>query len=215
MSGMKLFSKTIVRMNLFSKTVARRPAPWAALMFLLAAPAVCAGQDAAAGNAARGADGDVKVTTVFLVRHAEKSDAPGQDPPLSGRGRARAEALARLLQNAGVRAVFTSQFARTQQTAEPLAKRLGVSPTAVPISVKTSNPREVTEESIRELTKRVEAHAGGAVLIVGHSNSVPDVIRALGGDTVPKIDESSFDDLFVVTVYANGRAKVVHLKYGD
>ena len=203
-------------MNLFSKTAARGLAPWAALLFLLAAPAVCAAQDAAAaGSAARAADGDVKVTTVFLVRHAEKADEPGPNPPLSERGRARAEALARLLQSAGVRAVFTSQFARTQQTGEPLAKRLGVGATAVPLAVKTSNPREVTEESIRELTKRVEAHAGGAVLIVGHSNSVPDVIRALGGDTVPKIEESSFDDLFVVTVYGSGRAKVVHLKYGD
>ena len=199
-------------MNPFSKLAARGLSPWAALLFLLAAPVVCAAQDAAAG---RGAGGEVKATTVFLVRHAEKADVPGSDPPLSERGRARAEALARLLQSAGVKAVFTSQFQRTQLTAEPLAKRLGVSSAVVPLAVKTSNPREVTEESIRELTKRVEAHAGGAVLIVGHSNSVPDVIRALGGDAVPKIDESSFDDLFVVTVYANGRAKVVHLKYGD
>lgn len=208
---MNLFSKTVVRGNLFPKPVGRGLSPWAALMFLLVAPVVCAAQDGAGG----GTGGEVKATTVFLVRHAEKADVPGSDPPLSDRGRARAEALARLLQSAGVRAVFTSQFVRTQQTAEPIAKRLGVAATPVPLAAKTSNPREVTEESIRELTKRVEAHAGGAVLIVGHSNSVPDVIRALGGDTVPKIDESSFDDLFVVTVYANGRAKVVHLKYGD
>ena len=203
---MNLFPGTAAREGLFSKVAARGPAPWAALIFLLAAPAVCAAQ---------GAGGEVKATTVFLVRHAEKADVPGSDPPLSDRGRARAESLARLLRSAGVRAVFTSQFQRTQQTAEPLAKRLGVAAAAVPLAVKQSNPREVTEESIRELTKRVEAHAGQAVLIVGHSNSVPDVIRALGGDTVPKIDEGSFDDLFVVTVYASGRAKVVHLKYGD
>lgn len=198
--------------NLFSVTARGLP-PWAVLLLLLAAPVVCVGQDAA--QAGRAADGDAKVTTVFLVRHAERADVPGQDPPLSERGRARAEALGRLLQSAGVKAIFTSQFARTQQTAEPLAKRLGVGPTAVPLAVKTSNPREVTEESVRELTKRVEAHAGGAVLIVGHSNSVPDVIRALGGDTVPKIDEGSYGDLFVVTVYGGGRARVVHLKYGE
>lgn len=215
MSGMNLFFKTVVRGNLFFKIAVRGRAPWAAFMFLLVAPVVCAGQDAAAAQAGRAADGGAKATTVFLVRHAEKADAPGPDPPLSERGRARAEALARLLQSAGVKAIFTSQYGRTQQTAEPIARRLGVSPTAVPLAVKTSNPREVSEESIRELTKRVAAHAGGAVLIVGHSNSVPDVIRALGGDTAPKIDESSFDDLFVVTVYASGRAKVVHLKYGD
>ena len=201
-------------MNLSRKTAARGLAPWAALLFLLVAPGVCAAQSTSAAKPEAAAGGEPKATTVFLVRHAEKADVPGTDPPLSEAGRARAEALARLLQSAGVRAVFTSQFQRTQQTAEPLAKRLGVAASAVPLAVKTSNPREVTEESIRELTKRVEAHAGEAVLIVGHSNSVPEVIRALGGDVVPKIDESSFDDLFVVTVYGAGRAKVVHLKYG-
>ena len=201
-------------MNLLSKTAARESAPWAALLFLLVTPGVCAAQSASAAKPEAAPGGEAKATTVFLVRHAEKADVPGSDPPLSEAGRARAEALARLLQSAGVKAVLTSQFQRTQQTAEPLAKRLGVAASAVPLAVKTSNPREVTEESIRELTKRVEAHAGGAVLIVGHSNSVPEVIRALGGDVVPKIDEGSFDDLFVVTVYGDGRAKVAHLKYG-
>jgi phosphohistidine phosphatase SixA len=206
----------MVGSKLFSRTAARRLSPWAALLFIFVAPGMCAAQGGAAPAASQGraAEGEFKATTVFLVRHAEKADAPGPDPPLSERGRARAEALARLLQSAGVKAVYTSQFLRTRQTGEPLARRLGVEATAVPLSVKTSNPREVSEESVRELTKRVEAHAGGAVLIVGHSNSVPDVIRALGGDAVPKIDETAFDDLFVVTVYAAGRARVVHLKYG-
>jgi phosphohistidine phosphatase SixA len=161
-----------------------------------------------------GAEGEVQATIVFLVRHAERADVPGQDPPLSEAGRARAEALARLLQSAGVRGVYTSQYVRTRQTAEALSKRLGVPAVAVPLSAKTSNPREVSEESVCELTKRVEAHAGGAVLLVGHSNSIPEVIRALGGDVIPKIDEGTFDDLFVVTVYGAGRAKVAHLKYG-
>jgi len=52
------------------------------------------------------------------------------------------------------------------------------------------------------------------VLVVGHSNSIPDVIKMLGGDVVPTIDERKFDDLFIVTVYAKGKAKVVQLKYG-
>jgi phosphohistidine phosphatase SixA len=203
-------------MKLPSTTFARRRTSRAALLLLFAALCVCAGRVAeATGDPQRPADGEAKVTTVFLVRHAEKADGQGQDPPLSEAGKLRAEALARLLQNAGVKGVYTSQFLRTRQTAEPLAKRLGVTATPVPLSVKPSNPREVTDESIRELTKKVESHAGGSVLIIGHSNSVPDVIRMLGGDVVPKIDESKFDDLFVVTVYAGGRAKVVQLKYGS
>jgi phosphohistidine phosphatase SixA len=167
------------------------------------------------GKSQRAGDGESRVTTVFLVRHAEKADGPGQDPPLSEAGRVRAEALARLLQSARVKGIYTSQFLRTRQTAEPLAKRLGVTASPVPLAVKASNPREVSDESIRELTKRIGEHAGEAVLIVGHSNSIPEVIRALGGDAVPKIDESKFDDLFVVTVYAAGRAKVVQMKYGS
>lgn len=202
-------------MKLPLTTLVRRRLSRATLLILLATLCVGAGRTVeATGNPQRPADAEAKVTTVFLVRHAEKADGPGQDPPLTEAGKQRAEALARLLQNAGVKGIYTSQFQRTQLTAEPLAKRLGLTVTPVPLSVKPSNPREVTEESVRELTKRVESHAGGAVLIVGHSNSVPDVIRMLGGDTVPKIDESSFDNLFVVTVYAGGRAKVVQLKYG-
>lgn len=205
-------------MNLHTTTSARRRPSRAAHLFLLAS-LLCLSPGRAAeatgGPPQRPADGEAKVTTVFLVRHAEKANVPGQDPPLSEAGAQRAEALARLLQGAGVKGIYTSQFQRTKLTAEPLAKRLGVAATPVPLAVKTSNPREVSDESIRELTKKVEAHAGEALLIIGHSNSVPDVIRALGGDTVPKIDESKFDDLFVVTVYAPGRAKVVHLKYGN
>lgn len=202
-------------MKLPTSTFARRSSR-VALLFLVASMCVGAARVAdATGGPQSPAGGETQVTTVFLVRHAEKADTPGQDPALSEAGRQRAEALARLLQSAGVKGIYTSQFKRTQQTAEPLAKRLGVAVASVPLSVKPSNPREVTEESLRELTKKVEAHAGGAVLIVGHSNSVPEVIRMLGGDAVPKIDESKFDDLFVVTVYAGGRAKVVHLKYGS
>lgn len=203
-------------MKLPSTTFARRRSTRAALLFLFAALCVCAGRTGeVAGQSQRPADAGAKVTTVFLVRHAEKADGQGQDPPLTEAGKQRAEALAHLLQNAGVKGIYTSQFQRTKLTAEPLAKRLGVTATVVPLSVKPSNPREVSEESVRELTKKVEAHAGEALLIVGHSNSVPDVIKALGGDSVPKIDESKFDDLFVVTVYAGGRAKVVQLKYGS
>jgi phosphohistidine phosphatase SixA len=204
------------RMKLLPTNFTRRRSSRAAVLFLLTLLGVCAGRVAEVGGRQQGpANSEVKVTTVFLVRHAEKADVPGQDPPLSEAGKLRAEALARLLQSAGVKGIYTSQFQRTRQTGEPLAKRLGLTVSPVPLSVKPSNPREVSDESIRELTKKVEAHAGEALLIVGHTNSVPDVIKALGGDVVPKMDESKFDDLFVVTVYAGGRAKVVRLRYGS
>ncbi len=195
------------------ETFSRARRAWPALLLLVVSAGVCAGQAPDAKPAQPDAGGG-KVTTVFLVRHAERAQEPAPDPALTEAGRARAEALARLLSGAGVKAVYTSQFARTKQTAEPLAKLLGVPVDAVALGVKPDRPREVSEQSIRELKSRVEGHAGGAVLVVGHTNSVPDLIRELGGDIVPTMDESKYDNLFVVTVYAPGRAKVVQLKYG-
>lgn len=197
-------------------TLARGRWSWLAPALLLVSTCVCLGQAADAKPPRQeAAGGAVKVTTVFLVRHAERATEPGQDPPLTEAGKARAEALARLLSGAGVKAVYTSQFARTKQTAEPLAKLLGIPVSPVPLGVKPDKPREVSEQSIRELKSKIEGHAGEAVLVVGHTNSIPDLIRELGGDVVPNIPEDKFDNLFVVTVYAAGRAKVVQLKYGS
>lgn len=155
-----------------------------------------------------------KPITVFLVRHAERESEPRQDPPLRKEGNARAEALARLLEASGIKAIYTSQFARTKQTGQPLANKLGL--TVTPIALKTSpaNPRQIAGESTTELVNKILERSGESVLVVGHSNSIPDVIKVLGGDTVPTIDERKYDDLFVVTVYARGKAKVAHLKYG-
>lgn len=66
------------------------------------------------------AQDEFKPITVFLIRHAEREDEPRQDPPLSRDGVARSQALARLLSSAGIKAIFTSQYSRTKQTAEPL-----------------------------------------------------------------------------------------------
>jgi broad specificity phosphatase PhoE len=155
------------------------------------------------------------IKTVFLVRHAERADEPRQDPPLTEKGVARSEALARLLSTADIKAIYTSQFARTKLTAEPLAKQLGVTATAISLKTSPSNPRAIAEESTKEIVDKIMSQQGGSVLVVGHSNSIPDVIKMLGGNDVPTIDEKKFDDLFVVTVYATGKAKVTHLKYGS
>ena len=71
---------------------------------------------------------DFKPVTVFLVRHAEKEDEPRQDPPLKKEGVARSQELAKLLGAAGIKTIITSQFARTKQTAEPLATKLNLTP---------------------------------------------------------------------------------------
>jgi len=155
-----------------------------------------------------------KPITVFLIRHAEREDEPRQDPPLRKDGVARSQALARLLGTAGIKAIFTSQYTRTKQTAEPLATKLGINVTPFTLKSNPSNPRQIAEESTAEVTNKILEHAGESVLVIGHSNSIPDVIKMLGGDFIPTIDERKFDDLFIVNVYAKGKAKVVQLKYG-
>lgn len=160
------------------------------------------------------AQDEFKPTTVFLVRHAEKEDEPKQDPPLKKEGVARSQELARILSVAGIKAIYTSQFVRTRQTAEPLAAKIGVNATVLTIKPNPSNLRLIAEESTSELVNKILQRPGDSALVIGHSNWIPDVIKMLGGDVVPTIDEQKFDDLFIVTVYGKGKAKVVQLKYG-
>ena len=160
------------------------------------------------------AQDDFRPKTVFLIRHAEREDEPRQDPPLKKEGVARSQELARLLGNAGIKTIYTSQFARTKQTAEPLATKLGLTVASISLKSNPTNPRLIAEESTTEVVNKILERPGENVLVIGHSNSIPDVIKMLGGDVVPTIDERKFDDLFVVTVYAKGKAKVTHMKYG-
>ncbi len=130
---------------------------------------------------------------IFVVRHAERADAAAgaspmmaSDPDLSEAGRARAESLAAALKDAKISAIFVTPYKRTQQTAAPLATALGVTILTIP-STDTEG-----------LVAKVKA-APGNVLIVGHSNTVPEVIKGLGIDTPPPVAETDFDNLFIVT----------------
>lgn len=194
-----------------------RPVTWAlsrmaAAAFIVILLSVACGKIEA--NAPSTEDG-FKVTTVFLVRHAEKATTPPEDPPLTDNGNLRSQELARVLEQAAIKAIYTSQFVRTKLTAEPIAKRLSITATPIPVKMDPANPREVSEQYIREMTEKIYARPGDSALVVGHSNTVPLIIKMLGGDVVPVIDEKVFNDLFVVMVYAKGKAKVVHLKYGS
>jgi broad specificity phosphatase PhoE len=131
---------------------------------------------------------------VYVVRHAERADggaASGQmatqtDPPLSAAGEARATRLAAMLADAGVRAVFATEYRRTQDTGKPLAARLGVAVEATP------------SRDVPALVSRLKAtHADDIVLVVGHSNTVPAIIKALGGPDVT-IGDDEYDSIFVV-----------------
>jgi phosphohistidine phosphatase SixA len=131
---------------------------------------------------------------VFVVRHAERADggAAGMastgssDPELSEAGKARAQSLAAALKDAGIKAIYVTEFKRTQQTAAPLASALGIQATIVPA------------KDMAVLVEKLKAGPGNA-LVVGHSNTVPDVIKGLGVAEPVKLSEADYDYLFVVT----------------
>ena len=152
------------------------------------------------------ADGDVAVDTapptlVVAVRHAEKQVDGTDDPALSDAGQARANELARVLADAGVDAIYTTTLRRTRDTAKPLADRLS-------IPIVELDPRD-TEGLIARLRK----HPGETVLVVGHSNTVPDIVTKLGAKGTP-LAEHEYDDLFFVVAFRSGAGYVTHLAYG-
>ena len=143
----------------------------------------------------------------LLVRHAEKAAEPATDPPLTAAGVARAQALAAALRDAGVTAIITTQLRRTRETAQPLAMARGLTPEVVPIS------RGAIAAHVETVVAAVRRQAGGVVLVVGHNNSVPAIIAALGGPRLPDICESVYGNLFVL-VTTGGEARLVQSRYG-
>ncbi len=144
------------------------------------------------------------VTTVIIVRHAEKIiDPNNNDVDLSPAGQARAQEIVRLFSDTGINAIFATQYKRTQQTVKPLADKLGLQPVIV------------NSKSTPDLLAQIRAqHSGQTIFIAGHNNTVPEIVAALGGPQYPTIPETEYDNLFVVTIYRTGKAKVVKMKYG-
>jgi broad specificity phosphatase PhoE len=132
---------------------------------------------------------------VIAVRHAERADggaspttmtgAPA-DPLLSAAGEARARKLATMLAESGITAIVTTEFRRTQDTAKPLAAKLGLTPQIVKAA-----------EGAALLDRLKTAQANDVVLVVGHSNTLPAIIEALTGSKVT-IADSRYDDLFIL-----------------
>lgn len=145
-------------------------------------------------------------TTIVLVRHAERER--GSDPPLKPAGQLRAEALVGVADRAGISAIYTTEFLRTQQTAEPLANHLALTPTLFPVG-------DDVPQHVQDLVGNIVAnHRGKTVLVVGHSNTVPMIIEKLGVSSPPVIAETEFDRLFVVTKKQNRGSKLIKAKYG-
>jgi len=147
-------------------------------------------------------------TTVIVIRHAEKQFGTIEDPPLSPAGELRAQRLAQLLgQDAkfgAVQGIYASDTRRAQMTVAVLAERL-----RLPVAAYRGT------ESPAALARRVRReHRGAVSLIVGHRDSVPELVRRLARRTdVPAIDEDEYTTMYLVSVPDIGRASVVRLRY--
>ena len=136
------------------------------------------------------ASATAQLPVIFLLRHAERAAISGKVPSdtgLSPAGRERAEAWARVLQDAQITAVYTTEYRRTRETAAPVAQALGIQPEIIP------------GDDLRGLIAKLKASSGN-VLVVGHSNTLPQIISALGVSSRVTVAESDYDNLFLVVL---------------
>jgi len=145
-------------------------------------------------------------TVVLLVRHAEKAAQPAQNPPLTEAGAARAQALVAVARDAGVTAIITTQYERTRKTAEPTALALRVTPEVVDAGPVAQHAKAVADQVLK--------HAGGTVLVVGHSNTIPAIVGALGAPQPRDLCDSEYDQLFVVVIGDTGPPRLIRSRYG-
>ena len=147
-------------------------------------------------------------STVILVRHAEKASQTEADPILSDAGTQRAKDLAAVLADARVSSVITTQFQRTRLTAAPLMDA------ARPTSIVVANSGNTTAH-VAEVAAAVKARpAGEVVVVVGHSNTIPAIIGALGGPKMPNLCDSQYSMLFVLEMHGADPPRLIRANYG-
>jgi broad specificity phosphatase PhoE len=144
---------------------------------------------------------------IIVVRHAEKALDAGEDPPLTPAGEARAQLLARMFGDGRapghIDAIYVSPALRNRLTAAPLAAKLGLQPVVA------------LQRDAGALARRIlREHSGGRVLVVGHADTVPELVASLtGAKSLPPIADADYGTLYVVTVPRIGRADFLRLSY--
>ena len=149
-------------------------------------------------------EGFSKRTTIYLVRHAEKQS--GNDPLLTENGNKRAGALLQRLKDKHIRHIYVSQFKRTQMTGDSLRIQLGI-----------DTIQYKADTTCEDLLNKIKANneSGKTILIIGHSNTIPKIIKKLGVENFDAgdIPDAVFDNLYLVT-YKKEKAVVKLMKYG-
>ena len=141
------------------------------------------------------------ITTLILVRHAEKVD-DSRDPELSEAGKRRAEKLAELLSSQSIDAIYSTDYIRTRDTCAPISTQKNV-------SVKLYDPR-----NMEQLDAMASENRGKTVLVCGHSNSTPRLANHfLKAQKFEDFDESDYGNILIVTMPSQGAPDVVHIRY--
>lgn len=141
-------------------------------------------------------------TVVYLVRHAEKRNVKIKDPMLTEQGKKRAESLAIELADVKLDKIYSTSYLRTQMTAKPTAenKKLEITPYSMPVSMLAA--------------KILKLHKQQKVLVVGHSNTTPELIAALGIETPVDIEHDQYGDLFIIEFH-NGKPQLTRSRFGN
>ncbi|MEP1305537.1 MAG: phosphoglycerate mutase family protein [Balneola sp.] len=138
--------------------------------------------------------------TLIFVRHAEKADDGTRNPPLTKEGEARAKRIMEMIKRTykNINAVYSTPYKRTELTAEPTANEFD-------LTVQEYDPR-APNVFVKSLLKE---HRGEVVLIVGHSNTTPFLVNlVLGEEKFKQLDESAYDEVFIVNSTEVGKGKV-------
>ena len=148
-------------------------------------------------------------TVVFVIRHAEKA-VGGDDPPLTEAGQRRAQALAQVTEDSHIGAIYTSQFKRNHETAQPLSDKIGVPITEAPVNL--SQPGDYGQTLAKEILAK---HAGQSVVVVGHQNTIPGLVEGFSGRLAPGLKDLEYSRLFIIVIPSEGSPRLIRAQYGQ
>ena len=138
---------------------------------------------------------------IYLVRHSERAEDGTNDPPLSEIGWARSRLLAEMLADPDVTHIHSTDYKRTRSTGQPAAEAAG-------LEIGEYDPTDLPGEAARL------ASMPGRHLVLGHSNTTPQFVEALGGEPGGPIEEFEYDRLYIVTL-ARGTVSTVLIRFGE
>ena len=140
--------------------------------------------------------------SVFIVRHAERADAKDDASLLSRKGKKRAKLLSSVLSGVPLKAVYTTEYKRTQQTGTPTAEAKGLK-----LTVTDSEKAADLAATLKALPPEED------VLVVGHTDTIPDILKGLGFAGAVEVPKDQYDNLWIVTPRKDAPPLVHHLKY--